>query len=295
MKGPLIGFLNATLRISTPLLLGGVGETVIEKSGVLNLGIEGTMLLSAFTGFVVTYWTRSPWLGLLAGVLTGALVGLLMGVLVVRWGLQQHVCGLGVTLLTTALALYSYRLVFGAPPSPPRVETFPLLELGGIWRQYPLTYIAFALVALSQVVITSTPFGLRLRAAGESPEALEAAGIDACRMRCKALVIGSALIGTGGAFLSIAQLGFFTEGIVSGRGWVCLALVIFGNWTPLGLLAGALLFAGIEAGQIRIQTLGINLPHEIFSLLPYLITVITLAFLKHRQAPQALLKPYLKE
>ena len=294
MREALVGFFAATLRISTPLLLGGLGEMVIEKSGVLNLGIEGTMLLSAFTGFLTIHFTHSPWPGLLIAMLTGVLMGLLLGGLTVSLGLRQHVCGLGITILATALALYLYRVVFGTPPIPPRTETFQPLELGGIFRQYLLTYIAFALVGLLHFLFTKTPFGLRLKAVGANPKALDAAGVSVHLLRYKALALGGALIGAGGAFLSTAQLGFFQEGIVSGRGWVALALVTFGNWNPSGVLAGALLFSGIEAAQMRTQTLGVNLPHEIFSLAPYLLTVLALAFLRRRKAPLALLEPYPK-
>lgn len=298
----LIGLIAATFRIATPLILGGLGETLIEKSGILNLGIEGTMLLGAFSAFLATYFVGDPWLGLVAAVLVGAILGLLMGGLTVSLGLQQHVSGLGVTMLASGLALFAFRLIFGEPQVPPQIETLGYKQIaatlpiiGTITKQSPLTYLAFFLVPVIHIVVFQTPFGLRLRAVGELPAAAENAGISVHKTRYKTLIIGSALIALGGAFLSVAQLGAFTYGIVSGRGWVCIALVVFGNWKPIKIFLGALLYASVEALQLRLQTLGFNIPYQIFLALPYIVTIAALVAAQTKAAyPAAFLQPFRK-
>lgn len=292
MNKILIGFLNAVIRIATPLILGGMGEMLIEKVGILNLGIEGTMLLGAFFGFLLSFVSHSPFLGLLAAMMVGSLSALALGSLVVGLNRRQHVSGIGLTILTMALSAYFFRVTFGLPPSPPQAETFKYLEWPGILRQYPLTYAALVIALVLKLALDFTPFGLRLKAAGEDPEALESSGVSVARTRYLALAIGGALIGAAGAFLSISQLGYFTPDIVSGRGWVCLALVTFGNFKPMGVIVGALLFAAVEAAQIRLQTLGVRIPSDIFSLTPYLLTVLFLALGKRTQVPKAFGKPY---
>jgi len=295
--------LGATLRISTPILLSGLGETLIERAGILNLGIEGTMLLAAFNGFVVAQTTGSLFAGLAAAMLTGVVLGLLMGFLTVTLGLNQHVSGLGITLLASGLALFSFRLLYGGASTPPSLpESFrviPILSgtpLGPVLSQYGLTYLALLLVPVLSLAITRTTFGLRLRAVGENPEAADMAGINVYRMRYLALIIGGALIGLGGAFLSLAQLGAFTHGIISGRGWVAIAILIFGNWQPVKVLAGALLFGGLQALQLRLQAEGVPLPYEALLALPYILTIIALAIAgRNASYPAALLKPYRRE
>lgn len=298
----LIGLIAATLRIATPLILGGLGETLIEKSGILNLGIEGIMLLGAFSAFLATYFMGDPWFGVLAAILVGAILGLLMGGLTVSLGLQQHVCGLGVTILASGLALFTFRLFFGEPQIPPQIKTLGYKQIaatlpliGTITKQSPLTYLTFLLAPLMHIVVFQTPFGLRLRAVGELPEAAENAGISVHKTRYEALLIGGALVALGGAFLSVAQLGAFTYGIVAGRGWICIALVVFGNWKPMKILLGALLYAGVEALQLRLQTLGFGIPYQVFLALPYIITIAALVVAQTKAAyPGAFLQPFRK-
>ncbi|MEP7291411.1 MAG: ABC transporter permease [Chloroflexota bacterium] len=299
----LIPLIGATLRISTPILLGALGETVIERAGVLNLGIEGTMLLSAFSGFVIAQATGSLLAGLLAALLTGILLNLLMGLLAVTLGLNQHVSGLGITLLATGLALFGFRLLYGGSSVPPKLEqAFPQLRLFAgtplepVFSQYIITYLALLLVPVLGWMLYRTAFGLRLRAVGENPEAADTAGINVYLMRYLALVIGGALMGLGGAFLSLAQLGAFTHGIVNGRGWIAIAVVIFGNWQPRKVLLGALLFGGLQALQLRLQAQQIPIPYEIFLALPYVLTIVAITFAgRNASYPAALLKPYKRE
>ncbi|MEJ5313760.1 MULTISPECIES: ABC transporter permease [Anaerolinea] len=303
MEAFLVGLIAATLRVATPLILGTLGELFSERSGILNLGIEGTMFLGAFTGFAVAYLTGSLWLGLLAAVLAGMLAGLLMGLFTVTLGVNQHVSGLGITLLMTGISLFLYRVIFGERSVQPSIPTFPKVSpfgdtpvLGPIFEQYLLTYIAIALVPLVWWLLYRTSFGLRLRAVGENPEAADAAGVNVFRIRYIALAIGGGLMAAGGAFLSLAQLGSFIFGIIAGRGWVCIALIIFANWIPSRVLWGALLFGGVSALQLRLQATGAQLPYELFLALPYLVTILALVLAgRSAAAPAALLKPYRRE
>lgn len=299
----LVGLIAATLRVATPLIFGTLGELFSERSGVLNLGIEGIMFLGAFTGFAVAAKTGSLWIGLLGAIVAGGLFGMLMSLLSVRLGVNQHVSGLGITLLATGISLYSFRVIFGESKIPPSIEPFPTLPilpeshvLAPITNQYLLTYIGIAMIAVVWWVIGKTRFGLQIRAVGENPEAADAAGLNVHAIRTWALAIGGALMAVGGAFLTLAQLGSFTFGIVAGRGWVCIALIIFANWKAVNVLWGAIIFGGVQALQLRLQTLGFKLPYELFLSLPYIVTIIALTLAgRNASAPSALLKAYRRE
>lgn len=306
----LVGLLGATLRVATPLIFATIGEVYTERAGILNLGIEGIMFLGAFVGFAVAAQAEAAglpgylWLGLLGASSAGAATGLLMGFFSVTLGVNQHVAGLGITLLGIGLSLFGFRLIFGESAVLPAVDPFAqfsifgdLPGLGPIFRQYLLTYLAFlVLIPLAWWVLYRTSLGLALRAVGENPEAADAAGINVFRIRYLALVIGGILMAIGGAFLSLAQLGAFSPGIIAGRGWVCIALVIFAKWDPVRAMWGALLFGGVFALQLRLQTLGFDLPFEVFLALPYLVTILALAIAGRNAAyPGAYLKPYRRE
>ena len=306
----LVGLIAATLRVATPLVFGTVGEVITERAGILNLGIEGIMFLGAFVGFAAAAKAEAAgvagylWIGLLAAVVSGLLMALLMGLLTVTLGLNQHVSGLGITLLATALSLFGFRVVFGESSVLPSIDPFPQLAplgkdllISPIFAQYLLTYVAFLVVVpLGWWVLFRTNFGLNLRSVGENPEAADAAGINVFRTRYAALLIGGALMAAGGAFLSLAQLGAFSPGIIAGRGWVCIALVIFARWNPVRGMLGALLFGGVFALQLRLQTLGFALPYEVLFALPYLVTIAALAIAGRNAAyPGAYLKPYRRE
>lgn len=299
----IIALLGAMLRIATPILLAALGETIVERAGILNLGIEGTMLFSAFTGFVAAQVSGSLWVGLAIAMLTGAVSGLLMGLLSVTFGLNQHVAGLGITLLAGGLALFGFRLIYGGASTPPSLdqsfEQLPILKdtiLEPIFSQYWLTYLALILVVVIWWLLMKTSFGLRLRAVGEHPEAADIAGVNVFRMRYYALILGGILMGLGGAYLSLAQLGAFAHGIVNGRGWVAIAIVIFGNWQPSRVLLGAFIFAGLEGLQLRLQAEGVQLPYEALLALPYIATIIALAIAgRNASYPGALLRPYRRE
>ncbi|MGW8250819.1 MAG: ABC transporter permease [Anaerolineales bacterium] len=305
-----IGLVTATLRVATPLVFASIGELFTERSGILNLGIEGIMFLGAFVGFAVAYSANQAgiyaylWIGLLSAILAGILMGGLMGFFSVTLGVNQHVSGLGITLLCTGLSLFGFRLVFGERAVLPSIDPFAQLSpfagvplLGEIFNQYLLTYIAFlVLVPVSWWLLFRTTLGLNIRAVGENPEAVDAAGLNVFRIRYLVLALGGALMAVGGAFLSLAQLGAFTPGIIAGRGWVCIALVIFSRWEPVRATLGALLFGGVYALQLRLQTMGFKLPFEIFLALPYLVTIAALAIASRKVSyPGAYLKPYRRE
>ncbi len=306
----LVGLTGATLRVATPLIFATVGEVYTERSGILNLGIEGIMFLGAFVGFAVAFKTNEAglgaylWLGLLGAMVAGIIMGLLMGFLTVTLGVNQHVSGLGITLLSVGLSLFGFRLVFGESSVLPSIDPFAQYSIfgdlpivGPIFRQYLLTYLAFILlVPLAWWILYHSSFGLQLRAVGENPEAADAAGVNVFFTRYAALTIGGALMAAGGAFLSLAQLGAFSPGIIAGRGWVCIALVIFAKWDPIRAMWGALLFGGVFALQLRLQTVGLDLPFEVFLALPYLVTIAALAIAGRNVAyPGAYLKAYRRE
>jgi len=303
MLETIFDLLGATLRIATPILLAALGEAIVEKAGILNLGIEGTMLLAAFAGFVAAQASGSLFVGLAAAILMAVLLSLLMALLTVTLGLNQHVSGLGITLLAGGLALYLFRIIYGGVTTPPALEhSFAKLSiftgtmLEPVFSQYGLSYFALLLVPVIAFLINKTSFGLRLRAVGENPEAADMAGLNVYKIRYQALILGGALMGLAGAYLSLAQLGAFTHGLVNGRGWIAIAIVIFGNWQASKVLSGALLFGFLEALQLRLQAEGIALPYEALLALPYLITILVLALAgRNASYPKALLKPYKRE
>jgi simple sugar transport system permease protein len=302
-----IGFFAALLRIATPLLLATMGELITERAGVLNLGIEGTMLLGSMIGFTAAYFTGSLWLGVVAALATGAVVGLLMALLTVVLGVSQHVSGIGTTLLTTGLAFFLYRMIFGQPAVPPNIVAFapapvPLLSaipiIGPIlFNQTAITYLALLSVPATWFILYRTRWGLNLRTVGENPRAADTAGVSVWSMRIQALVLSGALMGLGGAYLTIAQFNAFTFGVVSGRGWVCIALVVFGQWMPWRCAAGVLLFAMIEALQLRLQANNtLAIPYEVFLMLPFVMTIVAMALVsRNANAPASLLIPFRKE
>jgi simple sugar transport system permease protein len=302
----LVNLIAATLRVSTPILLAAIGETYSERAGILNLGIEGIMFFGAFIGFIVADKSGSLWIGLLVAILSGVLAGLLMGLLSVSLGVNQHVSGLGITLLLTGLSLFGFRLVYGGRSTPPAIPSFESLKplgdipiIGTITDQYLLTYITFlVIIPLAWFILYRTKYGLHIRAVGENPEAVDAAGVNVYLVRYSVLAIGGGLMAAGGAFLSLAQLGSFTHGIIAGRGWVAIAIVIFGNWSPVKVMGGALIFGGTFALQLRLQAMGLQLPipYETFLALPYVVTIIALVLAgRNASYPAALLKPYRRE
>jgi general nucleoside transport system permease protein len=302
-----VGFLAAIVRIATPLVFATLGEMLCERAGVLNLGIEGIMLLAAMAGFTAAYFSGNLWLGVAAALATGALLGALHAALTVVLCLSQHVSGIGLTLLSSGLAFFFFRLVFGQRAVPPSVQGFRAAPLPGLseipilgpvlFNQFALVYLAMALVPLAAFLLYRTPLGLAIRMVGENPRAADSAGVDVIATRCLAVIAGSSLMGVAGAFLAMAQFNAFTFGVVSGRGWVAIALVVFGRWDPWRCAGAALMFAAIDALQLRLQASGLgHLPYEAFLILPFLFTIVAMAVMsRNAVAPAALLRPFRKE
>jgi ABC-type uncharacterized transport system permease subunit len=296
-------FWVAVLRIATPLILGTLGVLLCERAGVLNLGIEGIMVAGAFTGWLTVYLGGSLWAGVVVAALTGAAFGLLHAALTVGLALSQHVAGLGITLLATSLASYAYRVSFPKVDSPPTITPFaPLRGLGVpvLNEQTALTLLALAAVPAIGWLLYRTPLGLALRMVGENPQAAEGQGLSVAKLRTGAVVAGSALMGVAGAFLTLAAFNAFYFNMVNGRGWVCVALVVFASWRPGQALLGALLFAFFDALQLRLQQVGggpfgIDVPYQFYLMLPYAMAIAALVLVARRAAyPQALMKPYRK-
>ncbi len=299
------GMWEAVLRIATPLILGTLGALLCERAGVLNLGIEGIMTFGAMIGWLTVYSGADLWTGLLAAAAGGAMFGLLHALLTVPLGLSQHVTGLGITLFASSFAYYVFRLAVPVATSPPTVEPFrplpvPLLSqipfVGPVlFQQTAPTYLALVLVAVLAWALYRTPLGLAIRMAGENPHALDAQGIDPIRLRIATVMAGSALMGMGGAFLTLAAFNSFFPTMVQGRGWVCIALVIFALWRPWRALLGALLFAFFDAFQLRLQTVVDGVPYQLFLMLPYLLSILAMILMARRaRVPQALMLPYRK-
>jgi simple sugar transport system permease protein len=296
-------FWVAVLRMATPLILGTLGVLLCERAGVLNLGIEGIMVAGAFIGWLAVYQGAPLWLGVAAAAAAGAALGLLHGLLTVTLSLSQHVSGLGITLLATSLSSYAYRVSFPKVDKPPTVTPFaPMewLQVPVLSAQTPLTLLALALVPLTAWVLYRTPLGLALRMVGENPAAAEGQGLSVAGLRIGAIAAGSALMGVAGAFLTLAAFNAFFFDMVNGRGWVCVALVVFASWRPGKALLGALLFAFFDALQLRLQqagggVLGVELPYQVYLMLPYAMAIVALVVMARRAAyPQALMKPYRK-
>lgn len=297
-------FWVSVLRIATPLILGTLGVLLCERAGVLNLGIEGIMVAGAFTGWLAVHAGLPLWGGVAVAAGTGALLGLLHGLLTVTLALSQHVAGLGLTLLATSLASYAYRVSFPKVDTPPTVQAFePMawLPIPVLNAQTPLTLLALLLVPALGWLLYRTPLGLALRTVGENPAAAEGQGLSVARLRIGAVVAGSALMGVAGSFLTLAAFNAFFFNMVNGRGWVCVALVVFASWRPGKALFGALLFAFFDALQLRLQQaagsgpggLGVELPYQVYLMLPYAMAIVALIVMARRaQVPQALMKPY---
>lgn len=292
-------FWGAVLRIATPLILGTLGVLLCERAGVLNLGVEGLWVAGAFAGWLAVFHGAPLWVGVLAAAAVGALGGLLLAGLTVGLALSQHVAGLGLTLLATALSSFAYRVAFPKVTSPPTITPFaPMdwLPIPVLNQQTPLTLLALLLVPAIAWLLWRTPLGLAVRMVGENPQAAEGQGIPVRAVRTGAVVAGSALMGVAGCFLTLAAFNAFFFNMVNGRGWICVALVVFASWRPGKALLGALLFAFFDALQLRLQQSGgAALPYQVYLMLPYVLCIVALVLVaRHASYPQALMKPYRK-
>jgi ABC-type uncharacterized transport system permease subunit len=270
-----------------------------ERAGVLNLGIEGIMVAGALTGWLAVYFGAGLWTGVLVAALTGAAFGVLHGFLTVPLALSQHVAGLGITLFATSVSYFAYRVSFPSVTSPPTIKPFAEMTWLGVpvlSAQTPLTLVALAAVPVIAWFLYRTPAGLAVRMVGENPAAAEGQGLNVNAVRIGAIAAGSALMGIAGAFLTLSAFNAFFFNMVNGRGWICVALVVFASWRPGKALAGALLFAFFDALQLRVQQAGdTGLPYQVFLMVPYVLSIIALIAVARRASyPQALMKPYVK-
>ncbi|WP_144107084.1 ABC transporter permease [Paraburkholderia sp. BCC1886] len=289
----------AVLRIATPLVFGMLGELLCERAGIVNLGIEGIMTVGALAAWLAAHAGCGLWTAWLIAALCGAVFGLLHGVFSITLAQSQHVTGLGITLLASGLASFVYSVSVTSNGSPPTIQPFaplilPVLGAPFLSATAP-TYLAFALTAVLAYLLWLTPLGLALRLAGENPQAAQAQGLSVAWLRYGALAAGSALMALGGAFLTTAAFNSFVINMVQGRGWMALALVVFGAWRPgLGLL-GALLYALFDAYQLRLQALFPGIPYQVFLMAPYLLAIVAMIPMARRAiGPQALMRPFVK-
>jgi len=291
-------FWAAVLRIATPLIFGTLGALLCERAGVLNLGIEGIMVAGAFAGWLAVYQGASLWTGVAVAALVGAACGALHAFLTVPLALSQHVAGLGITLFATSASYYAYRVLFPNVSTPPTIE--PFAELSSVpvpvlASQTALTWLALFAVPMIGWVLYRTPLGLALRMVGENPAAVEGQGIDVVRLRTGAVIAGSALMGVAGSFLTLSAFNAFYFNMVNGRGWICIALVVFAGWRPGKALAGAMLFAFFDALQLRLQQQAGGIPYQLYLMAPYVLSIVALVLVARRAAaPQALMRPWRK-
>ncbi len=299
----ILGILASGIRLATPYLFASIGEAYSQRSGVLNLGVEGQMLLGAFAAFYIAKLTDSLWLGVLAGMGVGAMMGLAMAFVTINLHAQQGISGIGFYLFGLGMSNLLFQLLVGTVETVsgfPRIA-IPLLSdiphIGNLFfNQNILVYLAFLLVPVSSYVLNHTTLGLKIRAVGQNPEAADSLGVSVARVRYFTVVFGGTMAGLAGASLSIALLNVFQQGMTAGQGFIAVALVYFGAWRPWGVLAGALLFSLVNGLQLWIQVLGIPIAPEFAVMMPYILTilVLTLSVSKVR-APAALTKPFERE
>lgn len=296
----IVGIITSGIRLATPYLFASLGEMFAQRSGVVNLGVEGIMLMGAFMGYYTVLQTGNPWLGLIVALLTGALMGLLMAVISVTMQAEQGISGIGLSLFGLGLSSLLMKVLVGTPTGVtgfqpldvPGLSDIPVI--GPLFFSYSVpTYLAFALVPVTWFVLTRSTFGLKVRSVGQNPEAADSLGVSVAKTRYTTVILGAALAGVAGASLSISILNIFQENMTNGMGYIAVALVYFGGWRPLGILGGALLFSLVNALQLWIQVLGLPISPDFAVMLPYVLTIVVLALTARQiRQPAALTKPY---
>ncbi|MGD9001446.1 MAG: ABC transporter permease [Anaerolineae bacterium] len=298
-----IGILASGIRLATPYLYAALGETLSQRSGVLNLGVEGQMLMGAFIAFYVTFETGNVWLGILAALVVGAVMGLAMAFVSINLQAVQGISGIGFYLFGLGMSTLLFQMLLGtvetvsgfAPIHLPVLSDIPVI--GEIFfRQSILVYIAFALVPIVDFVLQRTTLGLKIRAVGENPEAADSLGVSVATVRYITVTLGGLLSGVAGASMSIGLLNVFQQNMTSGLGFIAVALVYFGGWRPFGVMLGALLFSMVNALQLRLQVEGVPIPSDLMVMMPYILTIIALVLTVQRvRSPSALTKAFERE
>ena len=284
-----LSILNSTIRLATPLLLAALGGLFSERSGVINIALEGLMLAGAFTSAVVTHYAGDPWIGLLAGIGAGVFIAAIHAVACIQFDSDQVVTGTAINILMLGVPTLLSGALFETTGSTPQIPQSNLIPNAPI-------VLAFALVPILWYVLYRTPYGLRLRAVGENPEAADTAGISVARIRYTGVLLSGALAAIGGAYLSIGQSSLFTRNMAAGRGFIALAALIFGKWRPVQTMFACLLFGFAEAASIQMQGVIPHVRVEYIEIVPYVLTMVVLAgFIGSSRAPRALGQPYNKE
>jgi simple sugar transport system permease protein len=304
-----VSLIGGMIRLAVPILYAALGELVVERSGVLNLNVEGAMTIGAFVGFAVAREFNSLWMGVACAALAGALLSLVMAVLCVTLKQDQTIAGLTLNLFSGGISFYIYRVIYqdflgGNMPkvSPFTEQPIPILSkipvLGAsVFSQHILAYIVFLMVPLIFFFLYRTKYGLVLRCLGENPRTVDMKGLSVARIQYMALLFGGMMSGIGGSYLTLASAGMFVDGIAAGRGWIAIAIVIFGAWRPWSILGASLFFAFLDSFQRQIQNAGFSLiPYQFILVLPYVVTILVLFINRKRPgAPLALGLPYNRE
>ena len=299
----IVATLSSGIRLAVPLLLASLGEAFGQRSGVLNLGVDGIMLLGAFGGYFTTLKTQSPWLGLAVGLGVGLVLGLLSSVISVSLLAEQGISGIGVYLFGLGMSDLLFQKLVGTPLPAPSFQKSPIPLLseipvvGDLFFNHSIPiYLAFLAIPVSTVIINRTRFGMNIRAVGENPEAADSQGISVTRVRYAAVTIGGVLAGTAGAVLAVG-LGIFQQNLTNAQGFIAIALVYFGAWRPLGVMAGSLVYGMVSAVVLLLKTRGI-IPlgaSDLAAMIPAVITVLALVVAARRfRAPSALTKPFIR-
>jgi len=292
--------LASAVRHSTPLILGALCGLISERSGVINIGIEGMMLLSAFMAYMFNVWTGNLLLAIFGGILTGAIMGLLLAFMSVTLKLDQIIGGTVINILALGLTGYFYQVGLTTSGKLRAIPLGPLAEIPLIgpvlFDNPPITYVAIVLVFVLQYVLFHTRWGLRTRSVGEHPRAADTVGINVYFMRYTNVILGGAIAGLAGAFLTLEAVGSFERNMTNGRGFIALAVMLFGKYNPIGAWGAALFFGFTTAMQTQLQFMGINIPHQFIGMIPYVMTILVLAgFVGRTRVPAADGIPYEKE
>jgi len=301
----IVSVLVGAIRAGTPLLFATLGEIITQRAGVLNLGVEGMMIVGALAGFMGSYYSHSPWIGVIIAMLCAGLLSLVHGFLCITLKSDQVVSGLMIVMLGVGLTSFFGEAMVGKtgygfePLEIPVLSTIPFVgEV--LFHHYSLVYLAVFLVPVIWIFLFKTRVGLEIIAVGESPITADTLGIPVERVRYACVFIGGMLAGLGGCFLSLAYTRIWVDQMTAGRGWIAIALVIFAAWTPQRALWGAYLFGGIEGLQLRLQAAGVGVSHHLLQMMPYVATILVLlfsareAFRRRMGAPEALMKPYMR-
>lgn len=296
----------STVRMATPILIVALAELYSERAGQVNIGLDGIMAFGALIGFLVSYITGSPYMGILAGAVGGILINMVYAFCTIHLGAQQIVYGMAINIFAPALASFIYKIYFGISSTMIQatlMEAVPIPLLSKIpifgkvfFNHTPIVYLAYLLVPITFVFFNKTKIGLNYKAVGEFPKAAESLGIHVIQVKYFACIICGAIAGIGGAYLTTCYISTYSDGVVSGRGFIALSAVIFGRWMPGGVLLAALLFGFTDALQLRLQVMSSSIPYQLLAMLPYLCTLFALAFFGIKKAgPRANGKPYFRE